>query len=114
MESKWTGAVEGSFFSPEVLDKRRVIQQAETKYSNKTAKDGYYVIGVDVGRFGCTSEAVVLKVQPQPTGVPAKSVVNIYSFEEEHFGKQAIQIKRLFRDFHAKIAVIDANGLDCA
>lgn len=52
-----------------------------------------------------------MKVTPAPTGVPQKHVVNIYSYEAEHFGLQSINIKRLFHQYHCKIAVIDANGL---
>ncbi len=52
MESKWSGDIESAFFSSERFDKQRRINQAEWKYSNRTSKDGYYVMGVDVGRFG--------------------------------------------------------------
>lgn len=51
-ESKWTGDVESAFFSTANFDKHRVINVAEKQYSNKTSKDGYYLMGVDVGRFG--------------------------------------------------------------
>lgn len=51
-ESKWTGDVESAFFSTAQFDKHRVINLAENQYSNKTSKDGYYLLGVDVGRFG--------------------------------------------------------------
>ena len=52
-----------------------------------------------------------MKVTPAPTGVPIKQIVNLYSFDEEHFRAQAIKIKRIFKQFKCKIAVIDANGL---
>lgn len=38
-------------------------------------------------------------------------MVNIYTFEEEHFGLQAIKIKRLFNQYRCKVAVVDGNGL---
>jgi hypothetical protein len=40
-----------------------------------------------------------------------KRLVNIYSFDEEHFGMQAIKIKRLFNQYKCRVAVIDGNGL---
>lgn len=40
-----------------------------------------------------------------------KRLVNIYSFEEEHFGLQALKLKRLFNQFKCRAAVIDGNGL---
>ena len=58
-----------------------------------------------------TTEVVVIKVKPQQTGVDKKDIVNIFTFEEEHFGQQAVHIKRLFRDFKCNMCVIDANGL---
>ena len=52
-----------------------------------------------------------MKVTPAPTGVPQKHIVNIFSYEAEHFGEQSVHIKRLFHKYKCKIAVIDANGL---
>ena len=110
-ESKWTGDVESAFFSTANFDKHRVINLAENQYSNKTSKDGYYLLGVDVGRFGCTTEACVIKVTPSASGTMLKRLVNIYTFDEEHFGLQAIRLKRLFNLYKCKVAVIDGNGL---
>ena len=110
-ESKWTGDVESAFFSTANFDKHRVINLAENQYSNKTSKDGYYLLGVDVGRFGCTTEACVIKVTPSASGTLLKRLVNIYTFDEEHFGLQAIKLKRLFNLYKCKVAVIDGNGL---
>ena len=68
-------------------------------------------MGVDVGRFGCASEVVIIKVTPGAGDIPRKRIVNIYSFEEEHFGMQALRLKRLFQLYKCRIAVVDANGL---
>ena len=68
-------------------------------------------MGVDVGRFGCSTEVVILKISPLPSGLLLKRIVNIYTFDEEHFGMQAIKLKRLFNLFNCRIAVVDANGL---
>lgn len=40
-----------------------------------------------------------------------KDIVNIFTFEEEHFGMQAIRIKRIFKSFKCSMCVVDANGL---
>ena len=108
--SIWAGSVEGAFFDPDKFDKHRDIQLAEYEASKRSDK-AYYVLGVDVGRVGCTTEVVVMKVTPAPTGVPQKQIVNIFTYEAEHFGLQAIEIKRLFRKYKCKIAVVDGNGL---
>ena len=110
-ESKWTGDIESAFFSSDRFDKQRKINMPEWKYSNKTSKDGYYVMGVDVGRFGCTTEVVIIKVTPGAGDIPRKRIVNIYSFDEEHFGLQALKLKRIFQQYKCRVAVIDGNGL---
>lgn len=109
--SIWAGNIEGAFFNTNKFDQHRVLNIAETKYNKGIAAKGYYLLGVDVGRFGCTTEVVVIKVTPQPTGVSAKQIVNIYTFEEDHFGMQAIKIKRLFNQYKCNIAVVDGNGV---
>ncbi len=110
-ESIWTGDVESAFFSSDVFDKRRVLQLPEYKANGRTNSKGYYVLGVDVGRLGCTTEVVVIKVTPTPTGVPRKQIVNLFSYEAEHFALQSIHIKRIFNQFNCRAAVIDGNGL---
>ena len=109
--SIWCGDAENAFYSAEKFDKHRVLLQPEYEFSGRSAKSAFYVIGVDVGRFDCTTEAVVFKVTPQPQGSATKSVVNIYTYDAEHFEEQAIHIKKLFYKYHARCLAIDANGL---
>ena len=109
-ESEWAGDIESAFFSIAAFDKHRVNLQPEYEYSGRSAKGAYYVLAIDVGRLGDQTEILVIKVTPhQKTSI--KSVVNIYSFEATDFEEQAINIKRLFYKYKAKIAVIDGNGL---
>ena len=110
-ESEWSGDAENAYFSSEIFDKYRILNQPEYEFSGRSSKTAYYVIGVDVGRVGCNTEAVVIKVTPQPQGSSIKSIVNIYSFEAEHFEQQSINLKKLFYKYKAKVLAIDANGL---
>ena len=110
-ESEWSGDAENAFFSAEKFDNHRILQQPEYEYNSRSSKNAYYIIGVDVGRKGCTSEAAVFKVTPQAQGTAIKSLVNLYSWEDEHFETQAINIKRLYYKYKARKIVIDANGL---
>ena len=110
-ESVWSGTVEDAFFNAEVFDKHRVLNQPEYEYSGRSAKDAYYVISVDVGRKGCASVACVFKVTPQPQGHALKTLVNIYTYDEEHFEDQAINLKKLYHKYNARTIVIDGNGL---
>jgi len=110
-ESEWSGDAENAFFSAERFDKYRVLLQPEYEYSGRSSKNAYYVLGVDVGRLKCTTEVCIFKVTPQPQGAALKTLVNLYSYEAEDFEAQAINIKKLFYKYKAKIAAIDANGL---
>ena len=109
--SKWSGDVENAFYSSEEFDKHRVLLQPEYEFSGRSSKSAYYVLGVDVGRTGCTTEICVFKVTPQPQGAALKSLVNIYTYDAEHFEIQAINIKKLYYKYKARIVSIDANGL---
>lgn len=111
-ESKWTGDVESAFFESQRFEKYRVINLAEKGYSSKLAKGGYYIMGVDVGRFECTTEVVIIKVTPTARGSVVKQIVNIYTIEAENFIIQALKLKRLFNQYKCKAAVVDGNGVD--
>ena len=110
-ESKWTGTVADAFFNGEIFDRNRNLQKPENGHSGRTSASGYYVISVDVGRKGCDSVACIFKVTPQSVGGAYKSLVNIYTFSDEHFEDQAIKIKKLYYKYKARRLVIDANGL---
>ena len=110
-ESEWSGDTENAFFSSEKFDKHRVLLQPEYEYSGRSSKTAYYVLGVDVGRNKCTTECCVFKVTPQAQGSSLKTLVNIYTWEAEHFGIQAINIKKLYYKYKARAVAIDANGL---
>ena len=109
--SVWSGDAQNAYFSGDTFEKHRILLQPEKEFSGRSSKSAYYVIGVDVGRKGCNSEAVVVKVTPQPQGDAIKSIVNGYSLEAEHFEEQAIHIKKLYYKYKARVLAIDANGL---
>ena len=110
-ESEWSGDAENAFFSAEKFDKHRVLLQPEYEWSGRSSKNAFYVLGVDVGRLNCTTEVCIFKVTPQVQGASLKTLVNIYTYDAEDFEVQAINIKKLFYKYKARIAAIDANGL---
>ena len=109
--SIWSGDVENAFFSSEKFDKYRVLLQPEYEYSGRSSKSAYYVFGIDVGRVGCTTEICVFKVTPQVQGAAHKTLVNIYTFDAQHFETQSIYIKKLYYKYRPRRIAIDANGL---
>ena len=110
-ESEWSGDAENAFFSAEKFDKHRVLLQPEYEFSGRSSKSAYYVLGIDVGRLNCTTEVCVFKVTPQVQGSALKTLVNLYTYDAEDFEIQAINIKRLYYKYKARICSIDANGL---
>ncbi len=109
--SVWTGDVQNAFFSADKFDKHRILRQPENQYSGRSSKNAFYVLGVDVGRIGCTTEVMIFKVTPQPQGSAIKTLVNLYTYEAEHFEQQAIHIKRLYYRYKARKIALDTNGL---
>ena len=110
-KSVWSGGVNNAFFSSEKIDKYRVLLQPQYAADGRSSKIAYYVLGVDVGRTDCTTEVNVIKVTPQAQGPDHKAVVNLFSYEAEHFQEQSIHIKHLYFKYKAKCVAIDANGL---
>lgn len=111
MESIWSGDAENAFFSADRFDKFRVIVNPEYEPSGKSAKGSYYVLGIDVGRYRCATEVIVIKVSPQPTGSAIKTVVNLFTYQAEDFETQAIKVKKLYYRYRARTIVVDANGV---
>jgi hypothetical protein len=111
MESRWSGSTEDAFFSSEAFERNRILRQAEYEASGRSGKGTYYVLTLDVGRRGCDSVLMVLKVTPQSQGVSLKQLVNIYTMNDEHFEEQTIKIKRLFYKYKARRLVVDGNGI---
>ena len=109
--SLWSGDAQNAFFSSQAFDKHRVLRQPEGEYSGRSSRSAYYVLGVDVGRIGCTSEVMVFKCTPQPQGASIKSLVNLYTFEAQHFQQQAIHIKKIYYKYKARKIALDTNGL---
>ena len=110
-ESKWSGTIEDAFFNGDAFDKNRTLQKPEYEHSGRSSVQSFYVVSADIGRKGCDTVACIFKVTPQSMGAAIKSLVNIYTFSDEHFENQAIQLKKLYYKYKARRLVIDGNGL---
>lgn len=110
--SVWSGNVVGAFFDSTLIDKHRVLNLPEEQYNNKLkGTRGYYLLGVDVGRFDDQTEVVVIKVSPTANNTWVKKIVNIYTIKGQNTLMQAIELKRIFNRFQCRAAVVDGNGL---
>jgi hypothetical protein len=111
MRSIWTGDSQNAFFSTERFNKLRVMVTPEYEYSERTPKNGYYVLGIDVGRLDDQTEISVIKTVPQAMGNDMKTLVNLFTCQKMDFEDQSIFIKRLYYKYRARICVIDGNGM---
>lgn len=110
-ESIWAGTSADAFFDGDLFDRMRTLNEPELSKSGRGNGKHYYVFGVDVGRNGCQTVIAVFKINPQANGVGIKSLVNIITIDSEHFGVQALGIKKAYMNYLPKYVVVDGNGL---
>ena len=120
-ESIWTGVGEGGVYSEDIINKNRVIKEAEFIPNYKLDKNNknyqiHYILSVDVARAESNQNAntiiEVMKVKQNiVTGKCVTSVVNVICMHGEHFEEQVIRIKRLANTYEVKMVVCDVNGL---
>lgn len=109
--SIWTGTSEESWFNSDRLTKYRKLLRVENKaYFSKGNTDVFYLISVDVARYGANSAIMIFKVLPQENSFK-KKLVNTIVLNDMHFNDQACLIKQLVRDYCAKEVVVDGTGL---
>lgn len=114
-ESKWVGASTGALVNINKLQECRNLTTPIVKSDD--VNDEYY-IGVDVARSESTannqSSAAVIRVRRNSRNNRVKSleVVNAINISNtKNFTAQAIEIKRLKKAYHARMVIIDGNGL---
>lgn len=112
--SVWTGGGEDSWFNFDKLQKYRKLKNPETHFSVRQGTSQFYLLSVDVGRIHDQTVCSVFKVKIQG-GKYYCSLVNIFilgkNIKAKTFYQQAIELKRIIRDFKPKEVVIDTNGL---
>ena len=113
-ESKWVGVADSALVDINKLLACRTLQTPICKTEN--VNDEYY-IGVDVARSESTannqSSAAIVKVRRNSIGrVVALELVNTIGISNtKNFTGQAIQLKKLKRDYNARMVITDGNGL---
>ena len=113
--SIWSGSSDESWFNFDKLQKYRKIKNPETHAKFRPGSNQFYLISVDVGRINDQTVACIFRVNVDGNGKHWATLVNIQvlarSAETKTFTQQAIDVKRLIRDFQPKEVVIDTNGL---
>lgn len=112
-ESLWTGSSEDAFFNSELFDRHRKVLEPEFEPDKK--KDVMYIVAADVARSvgvqNADTVALIIKCIPRDNGTYLKQIVNIFTFDGEHFLEQSIKLKKLVFQFDASMLVVDANGV---
>ena len=113
--SIWSGSSDDSWFNFDKLQKYRKIKNPELHAKFRPGSNQFYLISVDVGRLNDQTVACVFRVNIDSTGKHWATLVNIKvlarTAETKTFSQQALDIKKLIRDFEPKEVVIDTNGL---
>lgn len=114
-EQEWVGASDGSLVDINKLMACRVLENPISEIQRDT--DEFY-IGVDVARSEKTnnnqSAIVVIKAIRNPVNkrVSELQVVNVFGVSNTmNFKNQACMIKKLKKAYHAKMVIVDGNGL---
>lgn len=113
--SIWSGSSDESWFNFDKLQKYRKIKNPENHAKYRANSNQFYLVSVDVGRINDQTVACVFRVNIDNTGKHYATLVNLKVLAREAqtktFTQQAIDIKRLIRDFQPREVVIDTNGL---
>lgn len=113
--SIWAGSSDESWFNFDKLQNYRTIKNPETHAKIRANSNQFYLISVDVGRINDQTVACIWRVNISKEGKYFATLVNIKVLarqsETKTFTQQAIDIKRLIRDFNPREVVIDTNGL---
>ena len=114
-EQKWVGCADNALVDVNKLMATRTSEEPVLEAQRET--DEYY-IGVDVARSENTnnnqSAIVVIKVIRNPVNkrVAELQVVNVLGVTNKmNFKNQACMIKKLKNQYHAKMVIVDGNGL---
>lgn len=109
--SRWANGSENAYFSAEIFDRYRSLQEPVFERESNLASNVGYVMAIDVGRFSDQSEIAIWKYIPQTGTTSTKHLVNLVSLEQMHFSEQAIEIKLLYNKYRPERVVIDGAGL---
>jgi hypothetical protein len=113
--SMWSGANTGSWFDFDKLQSYRKNKNPETHANFRTGSNSFYLLSVDVGRFNDQTVVCVFRVNILGSGKYVSTLVNIFVLGKDVYSKpfsiQAMDLKRIIKDFQPQEVVIDTNGL---
>lgn len=109
--SIWSGNSKDAWLDSKRLLKRRKLLKCERKaQENPSNPNTYYMIGVDVARYGANTAVMVIKVLPQLNNTAKHVVYTEVIHGENYISVQAPRLKKLIELYHPREMVIDGNG----
>ena len=115
--SLWSGSSDESWFNFDKLQNYRKIKNPEWHEINRSGSEQFYLLSVDIGRISDQTVVCVFRVNISNNKFYA-TLVNLIvlgrTVQTKPFAIQAIEIKKLIRDFNPREVVIDTNGIGVA
>lgn len=112
--SLWSGASDEAWFQFDKMMKYRKLKNPETHAICRPNSEQFYLLSVDVGRIHDQTVCCVFRVNVVK-GKYYATLVNLYVLGrdamQKTFLQQAIDLKKIIRDFNPKEVVMDTNGL---
>ena len=107
--SIWSGNSKDAWLDSRRLNRHRSLLKCERAAVTLPDK-AFYIIGVDVGRYGANTAIMVIKVLPGPQRFKKNVVYTEVIHGENYIKVQAPRIKKLIQLYNPKEIVIDGNG----
>ena len=107
--SIWSGNSKDAWLDSRRLNKHRCLLKCERK-AVTLPQGAFYLIGVDVARYGANTAIMVIKVLPGEQRFRKNVVYTEIIHGENYITEQAPRLKKLIELYNPREIVIDGNG----
>lgn len=108
--SIWSGNSKDAWLDSRRLNKHRSLLKCERKAVDNLPPGAFYIIGVDVARYGANTAIMVIKVLPGAQRFKKNVVYTEIIHGANYITEQAPRLKKLIELYNPLEIVIDGNG----
>ena len=108
--SIWSGNSKDAWLDSRRLNKHRSLLKCEREAATNLPAGAFYLIGVDVARYGANTAVMVVKVLPGEQRFRKNVIYTEVIHGENYITIQAPRIKKLIQLYKPKEVIIDGNG----
>ena len=108
--SIWSGNSKDAWLDSRRLNKHRSLLKCERKAADNLPPGAFYIIGVDVARYGANTAIMVIKVLPGAQRFKKNVVYTEVIHGANYITEQAPRLKKLIELYNPLEIVIDGNG----